>query len=139
MASDNAKSDQGRDIKNVADRFLRAFDNADLATMRQLLADDVVAYITGADGEETRVAGADNYLAAIAAMNLPAVDYSVTTTGAPVLVDPDRLLVMVEVRAARGDRTLHNFAAHLLRVRDGRITQMQMVDAKPAESDAFWA
>jgi hypothetical protein len=34
---------------------------------------------------------------------------------------------------------LHNFAAHLLQVRNGRIIQMRMVDAKPAESDAFWA
>ena len=47
---------------------------------------------------------------------------------------------MVEVRARRrGDKTLHNFAAHLLRIVDGRVVEMFMVDAKPAESDAFWA
>ena len=135
----NAEEDESPEIRNVVDRFLRAFDTADLLTMRELLADDLVAFITGPDGEETQVNGAGNYLAAIEAMNLQSVDYSVTTTGAPVLVDPDRLLVMVEIHARRGDRTLHNFAAHLLRVRNGRITQMRMVDAKPAESDDFWA
>ncbi len=46
---------------------------------------------------------------------------------------------MVEVRANRGGRSLHNFAAHLLRISDGRITELRMVEAKPAESDAFWA
>lgn len=137
MTADNAADLP--DIRDVADQFLRAFDEADLAAMRELLAVDLVAFVTGPDGEEHRVDGADSYLAAIEAMNLPAVDYSVTATGAPVLVDPDRLLVMVEVRARRGDRALHNFAAHLLQVFNGRITQMRMVDAKPAESDAFWA
>lgn len=135
----NAGDNEIQDIGSVVDRFLQAFDTADLAAMRELLADDLVAFITGPDGQETRVDGADRYLDAIEAMNLQAVDYSVTTTGAPVHVDPDRLLIMVEVHARRGDRTLENFAAHLLRVRNGRITQMQMVDAKPAESDAFWA
>jgi endonuclease/exonuclease/phosphatase family metal-dependent hydrolase len=54
-------------------------------------------------------------------------------------VDPDRVLVMVEIQAHRGGRSLHNFAAHLLRIADGRIRDWRMVDAKPAESDEFWS
>ncbi len=46
---------------------------------------------------------------------------------------------MVEVAAARGDRTLPNHAAHLLRVRNGEITQMWMVEALPAYSAEFWS
>jgi hypothetical protein len=45
----------------------------------------------------------------------------------------------VEIHARREDRSLHNFAAHLLRVADGRITEWGMVDAKPSESEEFWA
>ena len=56
-----------------------------------------------------------------------------------MFVGDDQALVMTEVRARRGDRTLQNFAAHLLRVADGKIVEMYMVDAKPAESDEFWA
>jgi len=81
--------------------------------------------------------GADGYVAAVTAMNLPAVDYSVTLTQAPVVVD-DSVLVMVEVRARRGERAMHNYAAHLLRVVDGRISRLTMVEAKPADSDEFW-
>jgi ketosteroid isomerase-like protein len=51
----------------------------------------------------------------------------------------DQVLVMVEIHARRGDRSLHNFAAHLVRVSDGRITELRMVDARPADSDAFWS
>jgi hypothetical protein len=72
-------------------------------------------------------------------MDLTNVDYSVELTQAPMLVGDDEALIMTEVRARRGDKTLQNFAAHLLRVADGKIVEMYMVDAKPAESDAFWA
>jgi hypothetical protein len=54
-------------------------------------------------------------------------------------VDRDRVLVMVEVHAQRAGRTLHNVAAHPLRVANGRITAWRMVDAKPSESDEFWS
>jgi ketosteroid isomerase-like protein len=63
----------------------------------------------------------------------------VELTQPPVEAGDGQVLAMVEVHAERGDRTLENFAAHLLRVEDGRITEWRMVDAKPAESDAFWA
>ena len=46
---------------------------------------------------------------------------------------------MVEIHAARRGRTLHNHAAHLLSVRDGLIHEWWMVEALPAESDAFWS
>jgi len=45
---------------------------------------------------------------------------------------------MVEVHAHRGERALRNFSGQLMRVADGRVDELWMVDAKPAESDAFW-
>jgi ketosteroid isomerase-like protein len=126
-------------MRAVVERFLSAFNAADLAGMRSVLDDELVAYTTNATGGETRVDGADNYVGAISAMDLPAADFTVAMTQQPVLVDNDRVLIMVEVRARRGTRRLHNFAAHLVQVREGRITQMRMVEAKPADSDAFWS
>jgi ketosteroid isomerase-like protein len=123
----------------LIDRFVECFNNADLGAMRAALADDAVAFITGPDGNPLRLDGADTYIAALGAMDLPNVDYSVELTQAPMLLGDDQALIMTEVRARRGDTTLQNFAAHLLRVADGKIVEMYMVDAKPAESDAFWA
>jgi ketosteroid isomerase-like protein len=51
----------------------------------------------------------------------------------------DQVLVVVEIHTRRGDRSLHNFAAHLVRVSDGRITELRMVGSKPADSDASWS
>jgi ketosteroid isomerase-like protein len=123
----------------VARRFLAAFSAADLEGMRAMLAEDLVAYVTDAEGGMDRVEGRGEYLGRVEAMDLPSARFSVELTQPPVPVDPDQALVMVEVRAERGGRSLHNFAAHLLRVADGRIAEWWMVDAKPAESDEFWS
>jgi ketosteroid isomerase-like protein len=120
-------------------RFIEAFSAADFAAMRAALAEDLVAYVTRADGGMDRVEGREDYLGRIEAMDLPAARFSVELTQPPVEVGENRVMVMVEVRAERGGRKLHNFAAHLLRLADGRIAEWWMVDAKPAESDAFWA
>jgi ketosteroid isomerase-like protein len=119
--------------------FLEAFNAADLDNMRRLLAEDAVAFVTDRDGREVRLDGAAAYLAAIDAMDLSSTDYRVTLTQPPVIVADDQGLAMVEVNARRGDRKLHNFAAYFYRVDGGLITELRMVDAKPAESDQFWA
>ena len=107
--------------------------------MRGVLADDAVAYITDRDGQEVRIDGADGYLAAVQAMDLTSADYSVRLTQPAVAVDDQRALAMVEVNARRGERTLQNYAGYLVTADAGRITELRMVDAKPAESDEFWA
>jgi ketosteroid isomerase-like protein len=63
---------------STAERFIAAFSAADFDAMRELLAPDLVAWVTGADGEMARLEGE-------------------------------------------------------------RIAEWWMVDAKPAESDVFWA
>jgi ketosteroid isomerase-like protein len=124
---------------DVATHLLDAFNAGDLDRMRELLAPDLVAWVTNADGEADRVAGRDEYLSRIAAMDLPGAQYRVTLTQSPAVVDEHLVLLMVEVRAQRDGRRLHNFAAFLLRVQDDRVTEWRMADAKPAESDQFWA
>jgi ketosteroid isomerase-like protein len=128
-----------RETSALVDRFLRSFNSGDLGAMRETLADDAIAFVTGPDGNPVRLDGADMYIAALEAMDLARVDYSVALTQAPVAVGDDQALIMTEVRARRENTTLHNYAAHVLRVAEGKIVEMYMVDAKPAESDAFWA
>jgi ketosteroid isomerase-like protein len=123
----------------VATRFLEAFSKADFEGMRAMLAGDLVAYITNADGGMDQVEGRDTYLSRVEAMDLPSAQFSIELTQPPVRVGSDQVLVMVEIRAQRGGRSLHNFAAHLLSIAAGRITEWRMVDAKPAESDEFWS
>ncbi|MDC8981863.1 nuclear transport factor 2 family protein [Mycobacterium marinum] len=127
----------------VARDFIAAFSAADFGAMRHLLAADLIAHITNADGGADVVNGREDYLRRIAAMDLDAAQFRVELTQPPQPVDTDRVLVMVEVRARKGGsdqlQDLHNYAAHLLRVVRGQIAELHMVDAKPAESARFWA
>jgi SnoaL-like domain len=126
------------DAEGVASGLIGAFGENDLARMRSLLADDLRAYITNRDGGVDEAVGADQYLARIEAMDLPRAQFRVEITQS-VAVRPDLVMVMVEVNAARGGRTLHNHAAHLLFVVDGTVSEWWMVEALPAESDEFWS
>jgi ketosteroid isomerase-like protein len=124
---------------DVATSLLQAFNDGDLDRMRELMDPAMVAWVTDASGAAEAVTGADAYLDRVAAMDLPAVRYRVSATQSPVAIEDDLVLIMVEVHAERDDRRLENFAAHVLRVADGRVTEWRMADAKPAESDRFWA
>jgi ketosteroid isomerase-like protein len=126
------------DAETVTRRFVRAFADADFAALRSLLADDAHAHITNAQGGVDRVDGADAYLVRVAAMDLASAALTITLTQLTCIA-PEQVLAMVEIRASRRGRALHNFAAHLLNIRAGRIRQMWMVEAKPAESAQFWS
>lgn len=122
------------------DRFLEAFNDGDLDAMRDVLADDAVAYVTAPDGSTVRLDGAEGYLGAIAAMDPASANYRVALTQPAVPTDDRHVLAMVSIHARRGARILENFAAYLVGVDgSGRLDELRMVDAKPAESDAFWA
>lgn len=127
------------DAGEVATTLLTAFNDGDLDRMRELMDPAMVAWVTDSAGIPQRVTGADAYLERVAAMDLPAASYQVTPTQSPATIEDGLVLLMVEVQAVRADRRLQNFAAHVLRVRDGRVTEWWMADAKPLESDRFWA
>jgi ketosteroid isomerase-like protein len=126
-----------KSAESVARELIDAFCAADSQRMRSLLADDLRAYVTNREGGVDEV-GAEDYLRRMAAMDLPAAQLKLTITQT-VVPRPEMVIAMVEVNAARGGRTLHNHAAHVLFVRDGLVAEWWMVEALPAESDAFWS
>ena len=65
--------------------------------------------------------------------------YTATVTQV-VSVSASQVLAMVEIRAERKGRTLHNHAGFLAGFDDdGHIDELWMVDALPAYSDEFWS
>jgi hypothetical protein len=126
-----------KNAESVARELIEAFRAADTQRMRSLLADGLRAYITNREGGVDEV-GAEEYLRRVAAMDLTSAQLRLTVTQA-VTPRPEMVIAMVEVNAARDGRKLHNHAAHCIFVRDGLVTEWWMVEALPAESDAFWA
>ena len=126
------------DNQGIVRKLLDDFNAGDLEGMRKTLAGDLRSYVTNAEGGVDSLVGADEYLARVDAMDLPSAQFTVEPTQL-VEVDANRVMVMVEVHAARGGRTLHNFATHLFAFNGDRIAEWWMVEALPAASDAFWS
>ena len=126
-------------MENVVEEFVAAFNRGDFDALRSLLDADLVAHVTTADGDDAEIVGADAYVASLRSMVTKApTQYQVALTQRPVPVEGDRLLAMLEIRASRGGRTLHNFSAQLFRFDGALVSEIQMTDAKPRESAAFW-
>ena len=126
-----------KSAESIARELIEAFCAADTGRMRLLLADDLRAYITNREGGVDKV-GAEEYLRRVAAMDLPSARLRLAITQV-IVPRPEMVIAMVEVNAARGGRMLHNHAAHCLFLRDGLVAEWWMVEALPAESEAFWS
>jgi hypothetical protein len=122
----------GRDLART---FVESYADGDLETARSLMAEDAVSYVTNAEAGVDRLDGRDDFVARLP--DLTGADLRVGITQI-VVIDDERVMTMIEIRARRGHATLHNFAAFLARVPADRITELWMVDAKPAGSDEFW-
>lgn len=123
--------------ERLARGFVAAFLRNELDVMRELLADDFVGHVTTHDGS-TRTVTADEYVASVAAMDVPSAHLRLDVRDVTPVAD-DTVLLIVEVHAERHDRTLHNFSGQLVRISGHTIAELWMVDALPAESDRFWA
>jgi ketosteroid isomerase-like protein len=125
------------DPRTVVLRFVEAFGSGDLTALGGLLAVDFVGHVTTADAG-VRAVDRDGYLASVRAMDVPSANLELEVPNI-VEVGSDRVLVMVVVRAHRGGRSLHNFSGQLATVSGGKLRELWMVDALPAESDEFWS
>jgi hypothetical protein len=115
--------------------FIDAFSTHHEDAMRAVLAPDLTAYVTDAEGGVQPVLSRDSYVQRLLALKAPVFTVKVTQS---VTTRPDQALLMVEIHAERKDRALHNFAAFLATVRDEQIAELWMVEALPAYSDQFW-
>jgi ketosteroid isomerase-like protein len=119
----------------VARRLFNAYAVGDIETIRLILSDDLVAYVTNADAGIDVVNGRAAYLERLPDLAKAGGNLDVTQVAT---VDTERFLAMIEIRAERNGMTLHNFAAFLGRIAGAQIHELWMVDARPAYSDAFW-
>ncbi|MGH3453365.1 MAG: nuclear transport factor 2 family protein [Nocardioidaceae bacterium] len=122
--------------EQVARTLFEAYAAGDLATMRGCLADDLVGWITNRDGGVGRTDGADAYLSRLPDLSEAELEVGITQV---LGIDDERAMVMVAIRATRHGKDLHNYAAFLARVEDGRVVELWMVEAQPAYSDEFWS
>jgi hypothetical protein len=122
-----------------ARRFVQAMDDSDMATVRSSFAPDVLAFITNASGGTDLLEGSEALGQRFPDFAAMADSFQATVTQVHE-IDDRTVLFMVEIKAERLGRSLHNFAGILIRLtNDGKMAEYRMVEALPAESDRFWS
>ena len=123
---------------SIVKAFVDAFNAADLSALADCLAEDLIADVTQRDGSTKTTKGRDTYVALIEQLDISTVHPKLTITQIAE-VNTEQVMVMIEVRASRKGRQLHNFAAFLITVHNQKMQRIWMVEALPAESDEFWS
>src|SRR6476646_4883347 len=94
-------------ISDLARRLFDAYGRGDLDAMRATLADDMVAHITNASGGTDRVEGVGGFMSRLPDLSGASLSTSVTQVAE---VDDERVMTMIEIKATRKGKDLHNFA-----------------------------
>jgi hypothetical protein len=119
--------------------FVRAMECSDMATVRASFDPHVRAYITNAEGGTDLVEGSEALGQRFPDFGAMADSFHATVTQLHE-IDDRTVLFMVEIRAERLGRSLHNFAGILVRLSAaGKMAEYRMVEALPAESERFWS
>lgn len=124
------------DLEELAKRLFGAYGEGDLETMRSLLAEDMIGWVTNAEGGVDRTEGRDAYMARLPDLSEAQLKASVTQV---LGIDEERVMTMIAIRAERKGKSLENFAAFLARVSGAQVAELWMVEAQPAYSDEFWS
>ncbi len=120
-------------------RFVAAMEASDMETVAACFDPTVRAFITNAAGGTDLVEGSDNLRRRFPDFAAMADTFQANVTQVHEIT-ASTVLFMVEIRAERKGRSLHNFAGILIRLSDeGRMTEYHMVEALPEESDRFWS
>lgn len=120
-------------------RFVRAMESSDMATVRASFDPNVRAFVTNAEGGTDLVEGSEALGQRFPDFAAMADSFHATVTQVHQ-IDDRTVLFMIEIRAERLGRSLHNFAAALIRLSaGGKMTEYRMVEALPADSVRFWS
>lgn len=101
------------------------------------MTDDVKSYITNAEGGINLLDGQDEFIHNIEALDVKTVKPTVRITQM-LRVSQNQVMVMVEIKAKRKNKSLHNFTAFLIIFKNCLINEIRMLEGLPAESDEFW-
>ena len=117
--------------------FIAAYSSVDEVVINHCLDSNWVFYATTKEGGVSRLDGAEAFVQNCRDIDVASVAPQLNIT--QITSFGDQVMCMVEVHAAKGDLTLHNFSAFLFTIKENKIVEGRMVEALPAPSDAFWA
>ncbi|MBB5788880.1 nuclear transport factor 2 family protein [Jiangella mangrovi] len=124
--------------EQVVRTYFDALEAQDLATVAAALAEDVVWHQPGANRFSGVQRGATAVGAMIAGMTeISGGSFALTVT-APLLVNDDTVAAHIHFSASRDGATLDQDGIDVLKVTDGKISEVWLFSADQPAEDAFW-
>jgi ketosteroid isomerase-like protein len=118
-------------------RGFEAFAAGDMATLDEIMSDDVKWHSMGAAPFAGDVEGKQAVFANWA--TIPSVVDSMRQDLHAIVADDEHAVAMVNLEMTRGDRTFSGGQIIVFHVADGKATEGWVVSVDQAEADAFWA
>ena len=113
----------------------QAFAEGDAGTMREILSDDVVWHSSGRSKWGGDYVGAD---ATLKLFNDIGAEAEIENVPHAILADDDHVVVLINVRARRGDDTHENTNVFVMHVDDGKLTEAWVTTGDVYAWDEFW-
>jgi ketosteroid isomerase-like protein len=122
---------------DVIDRMTKAVFEHDVATLNAVFTDDLVFHVRGPLPEPGDHRGVEGFLSTITGI-FERTGGDVKIQQLSCLADDNWATEWEHAELGRNGATLETENAFVYRFRDGRIAEMWMVCAAPAEASAFW-
>jgi uncharacterized protein len=122
----------------VITRYFEALESGDFATVAAQFADDVVWHQPGANRFSGLHRGSDAVGAMIGGMMTVSEGTFTLRRNAPLMVNGDVVAAPVQWTAKRSGAEMDCVGVDVMRVADGKVAEVWLFTADPAEEDAFW-
>jgi ketosteroid isomerase-like protein len=118
-------------------RGYQAFAEADMATLNELFADDLVWHAPGRNQLAGTFRGKEEVFATfmkVAELSGGTFKLDIHT----ILADDEHVAVLARATGEREGRTLEDNSVQIFHIRDGKVTEQWLYPGDAYASDAFW-
>jgi ketosteroid isomerase-like protein len=122
----------------VATTYFEALESGDFATVAAQFADDIMWHQPGSNQFSGTHRGPDAVGAMIGGMMQVSEGTFTLRRNAPLMVNGSIVAAPVHWTGKRSGAEMDGVGVDLMRVEDGKVVEVWLFTADPAEEDAFW-
>ena len=128
----------GHPNEDLARRGYEAFATGDMATLNELLADDIVWHSLGKNPLAGTFRGKDEVFAQFQkTAELTGGNFKIDIHS--LLADDEHVAALLRSSAERESKTLNDNGVQVFHVKDGKVTESWFLPGDPYASDEFWS
>lgn len=114
----------------------RAFAEGDMATMKELFADDATWHGGGRNKWSGAYTGPDSILRMMGGLSEEA---TIDNQPHAILADDDHVVVLINSSLSRNDKSFSGNTVFVFHVSDGKVAEAWSIPGDPYGLDEFWA